>query len=107
MSWDNASGKETQPASASKKWTDLTAQEKSSVTVLGYAKPTRSTIYVTKKTPWSDLTVAAGEDVCYIANARVLVLVDANARFASVMFDRLYRHLAHKVLNMLIYACIA
>ena len=75
VSWDNASGKEAQPASASKKWGDLTAQEKSAATVLGYKCASMcSTISVTKKTPWSDLTVTAGEDVCFIA----FVLVGSN-----------------------------
>ena len=63
VSWDNASGNEAQPASASKKWADLTAQEKSAATVLGYTASTWSTISATKKTPWSDLTVTIGEDV--------------------------------------------
>ena len=72
VSWDNNSGKEAQPASASKKWIDLTAQEMSSATVLGYTEQTWSTISVTRKALWSDLTVTAGEDVCY----NVFVLVD-------------------------------
>ena len=70
VSWDNPSGKEAQPASASKKWTDLTTAEKSSATALGYTEQTWRTVSVTKKTPWSDLTVTAGEDVCYIASYR-------------------------------------
>ena len=67
VSWDNASGKEVQPASASKTWTGLTAQEKSAATVLRYTASTWSTISATKKTPWSDLTSTAGEDVFHIA----------------------------------------
>ena len=72
ISWDNASGKEAQPASVSKKWTDLTAQERLAATVLGYTESTWSTVSATKKTPWSYLTVATGEDVFYI----VFSLVD-------------------------------
>ena len=71
VSWDDASGKEAQPASASKKWPDLITAEKSSATVLGYTEQTWRTVSVTKKTPWSDLTLTAGADVCYI----VFVLV--------------------------------
>ena len=64
VSWDNASGKEAQPASASKKWANLTTAEKSAATVLGYTEQTWSPVSVTKKTPWSDLSVTTGEDVC-------------------------------------------
>ena len=74
VSWDNASGKEAQPASASTKWADLTTQERLAATVLGYTEQTWRTVSVTKKTPWSDLTVTAGEDVCFIA----FVLVGSN-----------------------------
>ena len=66
VSWDNASGKEAQPASASTKWTDLSFAEKSSATALGYTASTWSTSSATKNTPWSDLTATAGGDVCYI-----------------------------------------
>ena len=67
VSWDNASGKEAQPASASTKWTDLTTQERLVATVLGYTEQTWRTVSVMKKTPWSDLTVTAGTDMCCIA----------------------------------------
>ena len=77
VSWDNASGKEAQPASASKKWTDLTTVEKSAATVLGYTEQTWSTVSVTKKTPWSALTATAGAGVCYVAS----VLVDYNVLY--------------------------
>ena len=65
MSWDNASGNEPQPASASTKWTALTAQERLAATVLGYTEQTWRTVSA-KKTPWSDLTVVAGADMCSI-----------------------------------------
>ena len=65
-SWDNASGKEAQPASASKKWTDLTAQERLAAAVLEYTEQTWRTVSLRKHTPWSDLTVTTGEDICYI-----------------------------------------
>ena len=64
VSWDNASGKEAQPASASTKWTALTAQERLAATVLRYTEQTWRAVSVTKKTPWSDLTVVAGEHMC-------------------------------------------
>ena len=54
-SWDNASGDETQPASASKKWADLNTTERLAATVLGYTEQTWSTISESK-TPWSALT---------------------------------------------------
>ena len=38
VSWDNESGKEPQPASISKKWTDLTGIEKTAAVVLGYSQ---------------------------------------------------------------------
>ena len=72
MSWDNASGNEAQPASASKKWTDLTTAENLAAMALGYTEQTWRTVSVTKKTPWSDLTVMAGEHMCSVA----YVLVD-------------------------------
>ena len=68
VSWDNASGKEVQPPLASTKWTGLTIQERLATTVLGYTDQTWNTISVTNKTSWSDLTVTAGEDVCYIVH---------------------------------------
>ena len=67
VSWDNTSGNEPQPASASAKWTVLTTQDKLAATVLGYTEQTWRTVSVTKKTPWSDLTMAAGADMCCIA----------------------------------------
>ena len=77
VSWDNASGKEAQPASASTKWADLTTQERLAATVLGYTEQTWRTVSVTNKTPWSDLTVMAGTDVCHI----VFVLVGSHGPY--------------------------
>ena len=70
-SWDNTSGNEPQPASASTKWTALTAQDRLAATVLGYTEQTWRTVSVMKKTPWSDLTVTAGADmrcnsICFV-----------------------------------------
>merc|ERR1712159_69505 len=48
---------ETQPALTSKEWTDLTAEEKSAATVLGYMEKTWSTVSAPKKASWSDMTV--------------------------------------------------
>ena len=63
VSWDNASGKEVQPETASKKWTDLTTIQKSSALVLGYNEKTWSTISKTKTTSWSALTTGStGEE---------------------------------------------
>ena len=67
VSWDNASGKEAQPASSSKKWTDLTTAEKSAATALDYTEQTWTKIAVTEKRAWSDLNLPPGEDVCLIA----------------------------------------
>ena len=36
VSWDNESGKEQQPSSAKKRWTQLTFQERAAAAVLGY-----------------------------------------------------------------------
>ena len=66
VSWDNASGKEVQPASVSTKWAALTAQERLAATALGYTEQTWRTVSVTKTTPWSDLTVVAGTHMCFI-----------------------------------------
>ena len=60
--WDNTSGSEAQPASASKKWTDLSTQETLAATVLGYTQLTWITISQTKIS-WSMLTVSTGEHI--------------------------------------------
>ena len=65
VSWDNKSGNEAQPASASKKWTDLTSQERFAATVLGYTQQTWITISQTK-TLWSALTVWTGTGICTV-----------------------------------------
>ena len=62
VSWDNKSGNEAQPTSASKKWNELTTQERSAATVLGYTQVTWITISQTKLS-WSMLTVSTGEHV--------------------------------------------
>ena len=91
VSWDNASGNEAQPASASKKWADLTAQEKSAATVLGYTEQTWRTVSATKKTPWSDLTVTTGAGFYCIA---------------SFLFDYNVLRCIYKVMSMLSHSCI-
>ena len=62
VSWDNESGSEAQPASASKKWAELTTQERFAATVLGYTQQTWITILQTKAS-WSTLTVSTGEHI--------------------------------------------
>ena len=62
VSWDKKSGSGKQPASASNKWTDLTAQEMLAATVLGYTQLTYYTISQTRIS-WSMLTVSTGEHV--------------------------------------------
>ena len=54
-SWDNASGAEAQPASASKKWADLNQTERSAAAVLGYTEQTWGT-FSKPKMSWSALT---------------------------------------------------
>ena len=71
VSWDNTSGKEAQPTSASKKWTDLTTVEKSSATALGYKEQAWGTVSVTKKTPWSALAMLTGAGMFFVANVSV------------------------------------
>ena len=70
-SWDNTSGNEVQPASASKTWAQLTSEEKSAAMVLGYTALTWSTISVSKKTSFASLSVTTGEDHCQITNGFV------------------------------------
>ena len=60
--WDNDSGSEVQPASASKTWAQLTVQETLAATVLGYTQLTWITISQTKIS-WSMLTVSTGEHI--------------------------------------------
>ena len=92
VSWDNASGKEAQPASASKKWTDLTGEEKSAATVSGYTESTWRTVSATKKTPWSDLAVTIGEGVCCVA----YWLFNNHCRVLPLHVNLACKHVAHK-----------
>jgi len=55
VSWDNESGKQTQPASASKQWSQLTATERSAATALGYPEQKWSKISQSKA-KWSSFT---------------------------------------------------
>ena len=90
VSWDNASGREVQPGSASKQWTDLTTVEKSAATVLDYTEQTWSTFSATKKAPWSDLAVTIGAEVLFV----VYCLFNNHCRVASVTGKLVCKHVA-------------
>ena len=65
--WDNASGKEKQPASADKAWAELTPKERAAATVLGYTAKSWDNESGAEPQPasadkyWAELT-SCGED---------------------------------------------
>ena len=64
-SWDNTSGNEEQPATATKQWSELTQTQKSAAIVLGYTEQTWITISQAK-TSWSALIVSTGKHVSFV-----------------------------------------
>ena len=70
LSWDNLSGKETQPYSSIKYWAALTENEKAAAVVLGYTQVSWDNASGSEPQPalfvkiWTELTSCAdGEDI--------------------------------------------